>query len=74
MGAKLWRVSFRPELDDVKPCSPNDVNSLQKVTLEAYIAYNLPSVEALVRYFHTTAGYPVKDMWLKVIMAGNCAS
>ena len=60
-GSKLWRVSLRPELDDVEPCPPNDVNPLQETTLEAYSAYNIPSTKALVRYFHAAAGYPVKD-------------
>ena len=40
-------------------------------TLEAYSAYDLPSVEALIRYFHATAGYPVRSTWLKDIGAGN---
>ena len=40
-------------------------------SLKAYSAYDLPSVEALVRYFHAAAGYPVKDTWLKTIRAGN---
>ena len=34
-------------------------------------AYDLPSVEALVIYFHADAGYPVIDTWLKAIKAGN---
>ena len=48
-GSKLWRVSLRPELDDAEPCPPDDVDLLQETTLEAYSAYDLPSVEALVR-------------------------
>ena len=31
-------------------------------------------MEALVRYFHAAAGYPVKDTWLHAIKAGNYAS
>ena len=42
-------------------------------SLAAYSAYDLPSVEALVRYFHATTGYPVKDTWLKAIRAGTYA-
>ena len=30
----------------------------------------MPSVEALVIYFHAAAGYPVIDTWLKAIKAG----
>ena len=40
------------------------------VSLQAYSAYDLPSVEALVRFFHAAAGYPVKATWLKAIKAG----
>ena len=40
-------------------------------SLTAYSAYDLPSVEALVRYFRAAAGYPIKDTWLKAIRAGN---
>jgi hypothetical protein len=54
--------------------TPDDPDPLQEATLEAYRAYNLPSVEALVRYFHAAAGYPVRDTWLKAIRAGNYAS
>ena len=73
-GSKLWHISLRPEMDDVEPCPPNNVNPLQETTLEAYSVYDLPSVEALVRYFHAAAGYPVKDTWLKAIKVGNYAS
>ena len=34
------------------------------VPLSAFSAYDLPSVEALVRFLHATAGYPVKNTWL----------
>ena len=40
------------------------------VSLAAFSAYDLPSVAALVRYFHAVAGYPVKDTWLKAIKNG----
>ena len=43
-------------------------------SLAAFSAYDLPSVEALVQYFHAAAGYPVKDTWLKAIKAGNYKS
>ena len=42
--------------------------------MEAYRAYNVPSVKAFVRYFHATAGYPVKDTWPKATKAGNYVS
>ena len=47
---------------------PHNVN---KTTLETYSAYDLPSVEALIRYFHAAAGYPVLSTWLKAISSGN---
>ena len=43
-------------------------------TLEAYSTYDLPSVEALIRYFHAEAGYLVRSTWLKSISAGNYSS
>ncbi len=33
--------------------------------------YDLPSVEALVKYFHASAGFPVKDTWLRAIKNNN---
>ena len=45
-----------------------------RTTLEAYSTYDLPSVEALIRYFHAVAGYPVCSTWLKDISAGNYSS
>ena len=39
--------------------------------LEAYSAYDLPSVEAPIRYFHAAAGYPVRSTWLTAISAAN---
>ena len=68
---KLRRISLQPELESAEPCPPNDANPLQELTLEAYGVYNLPLVEALVRYFHAAPGYPVRDTWLK---AGNYVS
>ena len=40
-------------------------------TLAAYSAYDLPSVAALIRYFHDAAGFPVRYTWLKAKGAGN---
>ena len=42
-----------------------------KTTLNAYSAYDLPSVKALIRYFHAAAGYPVRSTWLKAIGSVN---
>ena len=50
---------------------PDDVDTLQEATLEAYSAYDLSSVKTLVRYFHVAVGYPVKHTWTKEIRSGN---
>ena len=42
-----------------------------KTTLQVYSAYDLPSVAALISYFHAAAGYPVRSTWLKAIGSGN---
>ena len=46
-------------------------DNADQTNLRAYSAYDLPSVEALVQYFHAAAGFPVKTMWLKAIKVGN---
>ena len=46
-------------------------HTTHRTTLEAYSAYDLPSVEAFIRYFHAAAGYPVRYTWLKDISANN---
>ena len=33
--------------------------------------YNLPSIEAVVRYLHATAGFPIKQTWCQAIAKGN---
>jgi hypothetical protein len=35
---------------------------------------NLPSVGALVGFYHACLGFPVKQTWLEAIKAGNCNS
>ena len=46
-------------------------NSADHTNLKAYSAYYLPSLEALVRYFHAAAGFPVRTTWIKAIKMGN---
>ena len=46
----------------------------QHASLAAYSAYDLPSVQALVRYYHAAAGFPVRATWLDAIKAGNYES
>ena len=66
-GARLWRISLRPDLrTDLANCPPfhedpeTDAQE-EEFTPEAFSAYDLPSVEALVAYFHAADGYPVRD-------------
>ena len=47
------------------------LNSVDHTNLKAYSAYALPSVEALVRYFHAAAGFPVRTTCLKSIKVDN---
>ena len=42
-----------------------------QTTLRAYSAYDLPSVESLIRYFHAAAGFPIIYTWLNTIKEGN---
>ena len=53
--SKLWRMALVP--DGKQDIEDHDGDT---VPLSAFSAYDLPSVEALVRFFHAAAGYPVK--------------
>ena len=66
-GPQLWRISLQPGEANL-PRMPNTENL---ATLEAYSAYDLPSVTALICYFHAAEGYPVRSTWLIAISAGN---
>ena len=46
-------------------------DNADQTNLRAYSAYDLSSMEALVRYFHAAAGFPVRTTWLKAIKVGN---
>jgi len=37
----------------------------------AYNAYDLPSIEVLVRYLDIVAGFPVKSTWISAIKVGS---
>ena len=56
-GSRLFRIALQPDKENL----PKMPNISHRATLEAYIAYNLPIVEALIRYFHEAAGYPVRS-------------
>eukprot|EP00957_Ditylum_brightwellii_P065912 4998635-Ditylum_brightwellii.AAC.1 len=67
IGHKLWCMLLLPNPDNVTPIK--DSPGTNKTSLVAFSAYDLPSVEALIRYFHAAAGFPVRDTWLKAIKA-----
>ena len=63
----MWRFSLHPEVEYL-PHSPLDTTS---AILGAFRAYDLPIVEALVHYFHASAGFPVQLTWIMAIKEGN---
>ena len=69
-GPQLCRIALQPDEENL----PRIPNTSHRTTLEAYSAYDLPSVEALILYFHALTGYPVRSIWLKDISAGNYSS
>ena len=66
----LWRIALLPENADI----PEVHQDASRFSLLAYSAYDLPSVEALVGYFHAAAGLPVWSTWLDAIKSGNYSS
>ena len=62
---KLWRFSLKPNEQE----KINTTTNL--ITPAAHNAYDLPSLEALVRYMHAASVFPVKSTWLKAIKRGN---
>ena len=63
---RLWRFALSP---DKKQKGTYTTTSQNKP--EANNVYDLPSMEALVRYMHAAAGFPVRSTWLKAIKNGN---
>ena len=66
-GDRLWRITLTPTPEEL-PAMPNNADH---TNLKAYSANDLPSVEALVRYFHAAAGFPVRNTWLRDIKEDN---
>ena len=66
----LWNMSIITNPVNMPPL-PNDNKT---TTLQDFSAYDLPSVEVLIQYYHTAAGLPVRGTWLKAIKAGNFTS
>ena len=59
---RLWRFALSPDEREEKMYT-----TTSQTNPEENSVYNLPSVEALVRYMHAAAGFPVKSTWLKAI-------
>ena len=58
--------------EDVSPLSSSPDAHI--TSLQDFSDYYLPSTEALVRYFHEAAGFPVRDTFLKSIKGENVLS
>ena len=58
-GPRLWRMSLLPD-EGIRPDITTAPNN-QQSTLKAFSAYDLPSLEALIWYFHAADSLPVRD-------------
>ena len=67
IGARLWRIALTSTPEE----TPDMPNSADQISIRAYIAYDLPNMEDLVRYFHVVDRFSARTMWLKAIKAGN---
>ena len=65
---KLWCLSICPQH---QPGAPTGATT---ASLKPFSAYNILSVEAIVRYLNSDAGFPVRSNWLASIKAGNYSS
>ena len=69
-----WREKNLPKLQRfaLKPNGKVKIDTTTNlITPAAQNAYDLPSLEALVRYMHAAAGFPVKSTWIKAIKKGK---
>ena len=64
---KMWRFALHQ-----KP-QANSTES-EYMTFHIFSVYDPPTVETLVRQFHTAAGFQVKPTWLNSIKASNYES
>ena len=71
-GARLWRLSLLSDAQTgwYEGYQPPAHTS---PTPKANKPYNIPSVAALIKYFHAAAGFPLKLTWLADIKDGNYA-
>ena len=63
---RICRLALKPNDRSIK-----NYTTTNKKGPAAHSTYDLPSIEALVRYMHAEAGFLVKSTWLKVIKKGN---
>ena len=63
---RLWRFSLSPDERKEKMYT-----TTSQKNPAANSVYDLPSMEALVRYMNVAAGFPVKSTWLRAIKHGN---
>ena len=56
----LWRFALKPTEELLMHHTPK-----RQTTPSVYSAYDLLSLEALVRYMHAESGFPVKYTWLR---------
>ena len=66
---RLWRFALKPKYNIITDYTKNS-----QTTPAAHSAYDLPSIEYLVRYMHAAAGLTVKSTWHKEIKNGNFAT
>ena len=62
-GPRLWRMYLL--LDETSTPDITAPNT-QQSTLKAFSAYDLTSVEALIRYFLSAAGFLVRETWPRI--------
>ena len=67
---KLWRFTLSPSRTALLQPKPDTKHT----NLTSFSAYDLTSVEALVRYLHLAANFSIKSTWLRSIKAGNFAT
>ena len=68
-GACLRRITLVHQEDPEPPIVPG--KDADQELIDAFSAYELPSSESLVFYFHAAAGFPASNTWLKAIKLGN---
>ena len=64
-GTCLWCMYILPNPEEV-PLLSSALDS-HKNSLQDFSSFDLPSLEALVWYFHTATGFSVRNTWLKAI-------